>query len=129
MARDSEKDAGTSGRDGRDGTGRNGTKRLPINWSALLSLFLGTVGVAYVLQFFPGALLLGVIGGFLAERGLRFANERPGHPGRALAWWGIIICAVTFAFSLAIAFQAHFVLTDADQLRATLERVEASEPS
>lgn len=128
MGRNSANNAGTSGRGERDGAARDRPRRLPVNWSALLSLFLGTVGVAYVLQFFPGALLLGVIGGFLAERGLRFANERPGHPGRALAWWGIIICAVTFAFSLAIALQAHFVLTDADRLRETLERVEASEP-
>ena len=102
-------------------------QRLPINWSALISLFLGTVGVAYVLQFFPGALLLGAGGGFLGERGLRFAKERPGNPGRALAWWAIVMCAITFAFALAVALQAHFVLNDADRLRATIDRIEATE--
>lgn len=100
--------------------------KLPTNWSALLSLFAGTVAVAYALPFFPGALLLSVIGAYLGQRGLQFAAERPGRPGRALAWWALAICGIAFIFSLAVALQAQTILGDADLLRDALERVEGA---
>lgn len=108
------------GKRGEDEEGR----RLPINWPALLSLFAGTVAVAYALPFFPGALLLSVIGAYLGDRGRRFANETPGRPGRALSWWALIICGVAFAFSLAVALQAQTILGDPELLRDALDRVE-----
>lgn len=104
----------------------NRRKKLPTNWPALLSLFAGTVAVAYALPFFPGALLLSVVGGYLGERGLRFAAERPGRPGRALAWWALAICAISFIFALAVAVQAQTILGDAELLRDALERVESA---
>lgn len=109
---------------GGDRDGGGGRRRLPTNWAALLSLFAGTVAVAYALPFFPGALLLSVVGGYLGERGLRFAAERPGRPGRALAWWALAICAIAFVFALAVAVQAQTILGDAELLRDALERVQ-----
>ena len=108
----------------RDDGGRR--KKLPTNWAALLSLFAGTVAVAYALPFFPGALLLSVVGGYLGERGLRFAAERPGRPGRALAWWALAICAIAFIFALAVALQAQTILGDAELLRDALDRIEGA---
>ena len=111
---------------GRDGDAER-PGPLPINWPAVSSLLFGSVGVLFAVQFFPAAILCGVIGGFLGERGMRFANEQPGHPGRGLAWWAVGICAITFALSLTVALQAQVVLTDPELLREALERIEASE--
>lgn len=118
-------------RDARSGAGgrRDDEERpsLPTNWAAVLSLFAGTVAAAYALPFFPGAVLLSVIGGYLGERALQFARERPGRPGRALAWWALTICGIAFLFSLAVALQAQTILGDADLLRDALDRVEEAE--
>ncbi len=101
----------------------------PTNWAAAASLLFGSIGALYAVEFFPAALLCGVIGGFLGERALRFADEEPGHPGRGLAWWAVGICAIAFAVSLAVSLQAQTVLSDPELLREAIDRLEATEPA
>lgn len=106
-----------------------GKRRRRINWFAVGSFLFGAIGALFTLAFFPVAILFGVIGGFLGERALRIASDEPGNPGRALAWWAVVTCAVTFVLALSVALQAQFVLNDPDLLRSTLESLEATPSS
>jgi hypothetical protein len=98
----------------------------PVNWYAMLSLAVATLGAFLAVPFFPGGIVASVAAGFLGERGVWFARAQPGRPGRVLSWWAIGLASASFAIACVVALQAEAVLSDPELMREALRQVDAT---